>query len=113
MSILIFWRHPEILNKDERGRFYKILGNATAAHAFVALVQIPLSMLYCYRLLKKPKEFRYLQIRLLAFPLFSIPWMFYSTHAMTGMSDELHEKYLSDLSDHEIENFRDIYQQSL
>ena len=105
MSVLIFYKHPEILNRDEKSRFYSSLANAAAAHGFVALIQIPLSMLYMYRLIRNPKEFQHLRWRLVALPLISLPWMIYSTHLCTEMSGEMHEKYMSDLSDNEMDNF--------
>ena len=86
-----------------------VLGNILGALSFVVLVQVPLTLFYVYRLRRAPASSQHLRKRLYALPAISIPWGYYSRHQLKNFTDSMHDKYLKDLSDVELDTFDQIY----
>ena len=95
------------MTPDEKSRMHDVIANFSAAVGFVCLIQIPLTVFYIYRL-RTPllmETNQHLRKYLFALPLISIPWGLWTNRQARNFTQNMHDKYMSDLSDEELEGF--------
>ena len=80
-----------------------------AATFFLLFVQLPLTIKYFLKVKEEPLLNRHLLKRSYIFPLISFPLFYASNYLIKQDLDMLGDRYLSKLTDYELENFELLY----
>jgi hypothetical protein len=106
----IIYNHPEMLNQQERetSQWKQSFFYAASGYAFLT----PLYSAYMFRVIRKQPQYHKAGVRRIFFmPLLSLVWLTYSASALQKHTNILIAKYLNGITDHEIHNFEQMYQQ--
>ena len=104
-GLLILLKYPELLTEDERSRKIQISSMISGTFAFILLFTCPATTLSLYRLYQDPEKNSYLKRRLFFLTLASVTTIAVSSQFSKYHYNKWTHKYLSDLSDEELENF--------
>ena len=105
--------YTEMLTDDEVDHMTDYLTVKYSAVAFLAFVQVPMSVYYFLKWKKNPKQNLTLMRRLRFLPFATLTPLFYCNWQINKLLNSYSDKYLSKLTDAELDNFDTLYLQNL
>ena len=102
---MILAHKEDILTEEEQKTLQIWQVNYVCSILFVFMIQLPLTAKYTGMMKRDPPKNAHLRLRILAMATFSIGAYLFTSSRADILTDRLAKKYLSDLSDFEIDNF--------
>lgn len=106
----IIYRHTEILTKEEANKLAFWSSLIMASALFTIIVQLPLTIKYSILVRRDPVKNRHLLKWIYGMPAVAFPTFLLGQFKTDQYAIKMSQKYLSELSDFEIDNFESFYQ---